>query len=218
MRPHTAAAAALGRTLQPRSYRSLTRVLGRPAHNDVITAGALTGLGALRDPRAVDVLLDHTQWGTHQGARAAACSALWALHPFTEEPARTRIRERLEDLLDDRWLRVQLAAVGALQAIADPRSVGRLRATVDRALDGRLLRSCRVAAGRVAERADKGDEIRALKDEVEKLRQANQQLSDRLVKMEARLDGGDGSSDGANGRDGRTPRRQRSRRSTRTGR
>src|SRR5690606_27569642 len=105
----------------------LTRVLGRPAHNDAITAGALAGLGASRDPRAVEPLLEHTRWGVHQNARRAAASALADLHPFVEEPARTRIRERLQELLDDRWLRVQLSAVSALESIGDPKSAGALR-------------------------------------------------------------------------------------------
>jgi aminopeptidase N len=183
------AAAALGKTLQGIAYRALTRALGRPAHNDAITAGALTGLGVLRDPRAVPVLIEHTRWGVHQNARRAAVAALGSLHPFIEEPDRTRIRERLEELLDDRWLRVQLAAVAALEAIGDAKAVPALHRTAGAALDGRLVRQCRVAAQRISERADKGEEVRSLKTEVEELRQQNQKLTDRLVTLETRLNG-----------------------------
>ncbi|MEX2031794.1 MAG: HEAT repeat domain-containing protein, partial [Dehalococcoidia bacterium] len=69
------AAAALGKTLQHDTFEVLTGALGRPAHNDVITAGALTGLGALRDERAVPALLQHTEWGVNQNARRAAVAA-----------------------------------------------------------------------------------------------------------------------------------------------
>ncbi len=183
-----AAATALGKTREAPAYEVLTGILGRTAHNDAITAGALSGLGAARDTRAIEPLLGHTQWGVHQNARRAAVGALAEIYPFSEEPDRTRIRERLEELLDDRWLRVQLSAVAALESIGDPKSVAALRRIAGSALDGRLARQCRVTASRISERADKGEEVRSLKTEVEELRQANQKLSDRLVALEARVD------------------------------
>ena len=184
-----AAAAALGRTLQPLAYSALRRALGRPSHNDVITAAALGGLASLRDVRALETLIEWTQWGRHQNARAAAVRGLGTLAALADEPARLRARERLEQLLDDRWLRVQLAALGALGALRDARAVPALGALADRALDGRLRRSARVTARTLAEGADKGDELRKLNDEVEKLRQQNQQLKDRLAKVETTVDG-----------------------------
>ncbi|MDA0270886.1 MAG: M1 family aminopeptidase, partial [Chloroflexi bacterium] len=117
------AATALGRTLQDGNIEVLTGLLGRPAHNDAISAGALTGLGATRDAAALPVLIEHTSWGVHQNARRAATLALGALYPFLEEPRRTVARERLEELLDDRWLRVQIAAAMALEAAGDPKAV-----------------------------------------------------------------------------------------------
>ncbi len=190
----SAAAAALGRTLQPRAYGALRRVLGRPAHNDVITAAALTGLASLRDLRALDTLLGYTEWGRHQNARRAAVEALGALAPLAEEASRLRVRERLEQLLDDPSLRVQLAAVGSLVALKDTRSLPALSALAGRALDGRLLRSARIASRTISEGADRGDEVTKLKDELEKLQQQNQQLKDRLTKVEAIVNNGDGES------------------------
>ena len=196
----SAAATALGKTLQPRAYSTLRRALGRPSHNDVITAAALGGLASLRDVRAIDTLLEYTEWGRHQNARRAAVEALGALAPLADEPAaRLRVRERLERLLDDPWLRVQLAAVGALAALKDTRAMPALNAIADRALDGRLRRSARVAVRTISEGADKGDEVKKLTDEVEKLQQQNQQLKDRLAKVEATVNGG-ASSDGGAGR------------------
>jgi len=180
-----AAAEALGRTRTPAAFDVLTGVLGRPAHNDVITVGALTGLAHLRDLRAVDTLLDYTAWGRHQNARRAAIDALGVLGPLADDATRLRIRERLEALLDDRWLRVQLSAIGALAALKDTRAVPALNAASARALDGRLRRNARVAIRTLTEGADKGAELRGLKDEVEKLQQENQRLKDRLTKLEA---------------------------------
>ncbi len=184
----SAAAAALGKTLQPEGFEVLTSVLGRPAHNDVITSGALAGLGASRDEQAVPVLLEHTQWGVNQNARRAAAAGLGDLHRWLSAPDRTRVRERLEELLDDPWLRVQTTAAGALQAVGDPESIPALRAVSQRALDGRMRRVCKVAAKRIAEKAGKPEEVNALRKQVEELEQANQKLEDRLVALETRLD------------------------------
>ncbi len=181
------AAASLGRTLDGSAFDALTAVLGRPAHNDVITAAALTGLGALRDARALPLLLEHTAWGVHQNSRRAAVAALGALAPHVDDTARTRIGERLQELLDDRWLRVQIASVAALEAIGDARAVPALRAAADRALEGRVRRMARVAVRRIGAAQDRGAEVRGLKDEVEKLQQANQKLADRMAALEVRL-------------------------------
>ena len=180
------AAQALGRTLQPSAFETLEAVMGRPAHNDVITVGALTGLGSLRDPRAVGPLLAHTEWGVHQNARRAATAALGTLYAYLEGPVQVRVRERLEELLDDRWLRVQIAAVAALEAAGDAKAAPAISAAAERALDGRVKRTNRVAARRLAERAASGKETKALRDEVEKLQQENRGLADRLTALEAR--------------------------------
>jgi len=184
-----AAAAALGATRQPAAFAALRRVLDRPAHNDAITAGALTGFGALRDPRALDTLLAYTEWGRHQSARRAATAALGQLAPFSDEGGRARARERLVELLDDGWLRVQLTAATSLVELGDARSVPALHAVAGRALDGRLRRTCLVAARDLAERTDKGDEVRSLQGELEKLRQRNDELRDRMTTLETRIDG-----------------------------
>ena len=183
----SAAAAALGATRQPSAFDVLTKVLDRPAHNDVITAAALGGMAALRDTRAIEVLLEYTQWGRHQSARRAATEALGRLAPFAEEPVRLRVRERLEELLDDRSLRVQLAATDALAALGDARAIGALGAAGSRALEGRVTRNTKIAARTLGQRADKGAEVQGLKTDLERLQQENQGLKDRLTKLEAQV-------------------------------
>ncbi len=144
-----------------------------------------TGLAHLRDVRAIDTLIEYTEWGHHQNARRAAVDALGILGPLADDPTRLRVRERLEALLADPWLRVQLSATNALAALKDVRAVGALNAASSRALDGRLRRTAQVAVRTLTEGADKGAELRGLKDEVEKLQQENQKLKDRLTKLEA---------------------------------
>lgn len=182
------AAAALGATRTEEALRCLPGILGRAAHNDVITAGALTGLGQTRDARALPPLLDHTRWGVHQNARRAAVDALGVLGPHLEAADRLRVRERLEELLDDGWLRVQLAAVGALGRLGDRKAQPALRRAADRALDGRLARSARVAV-RILDRDTPAAEVQRLRDSLEALQRDHRTLQDRFARLEARLDG-----------------------------
>ena len=181
----SAATASLGKMRQPGAVKTLAGLLGRPAHNDVITAGALTGLGATRETSALPFLLQHTEWGTHQNARRAAVAALGALYRWLDAPDRVRVRERVEELLDDPWLRVQIGAVAALQGIAEPASIGALNAAANRALDGRLKRLSKVAARRIGEAQQKPEELNALRKQVDELQQANRKLEDRLIALEA---------------------------------
>jgi aminopeptidase N len=182
------AADALGRTHDASALPALRRVLGRPAHNDVITVGALTGLGHSRNVEAIPLLLEYTQWGRHQNARRAAVDALGNLGQFADEPTRLRVRERLEGLLDDRWLRVQLSAISALGALKDVRAVGALNALAGRALDGRVSRNARIAARTLGEGADRAADVKALQERVEQLQQQNTRLTDRLTKLEAQAE------------------------------
>src|SRR5690606_20101754 len=137
-----------------------------------------------REAAALPALLEHTEWGVHQNARRNAVVALGALYRWLEAPDRTRVRERVEELLDDPWLRVQLSAVAALQTLAEPASIGALNAVAGRALDGRLRRMSKVAVRRIGEAAKKPEELNALKKQVEDLQSANQKLEDRLVALE----------------------------------
>jgi HEAT repeat protein len=159
----------------------------------VIAAGALTGLGATRDPAALETLLERTARGYSEQARGAACGALAALAPYVDAAQRTRTRERLEELLDDATLRVHRAAITALRTLGDPASVPALDALAARTLRGSgIRRHSRLAVKAIQDRAERSEETTRLKSEVEELQQANQKLSDRLTALEARLEGGGG--------------------------
>ena len=74
----------------------------------------------------------------------------------------------------------------ALGAAGDAKSAPAVNAAAERALDGRVKRTNRVAARHLAERAASGKETKALREELEKLQQENRGLADRLTALEAR--------------------------------
>ncbi len=171
------AARALGATRQSSAFETLVDVLDRPSWADVIRAGAIDGLAALRDERAVPHLSARTRYGVNTRGRRAAILAL----PKLSTDRRTR--EALEDLLDssDPYLRVDV--VRALGELGDAKSRGPLHRQYERELDGRVKRRIREVlrdlGGSGKREADR------LRDELEALRNEHTELKARVGKLES---------------------------------
>ena len=71
-----AAASALGQTRSPSAYEALTRLLSVTSWRDNIRASALSGLGELKDKRALDNALRYAEKGNAPQVRAAALRLL----------------------------------------------------------------------------------------------------------------------------------------------
>lgn len=179
------AAHALGQTRSPKAFDVLAKVaMKKESQNDVIRASALLGFTELKDERALPIALEWTKRGRSNPVRAAAAMALGKLGQLSDR-AKDQAHDRLVELLPDAWLRVRLNAIAALAELKDAKTVGELSRTVDRDLDGRVIRSAREAIVRLREGADKGEEIRKLREDFDKLSEENRSLKDRLDKIEA---------------------------------
>ncbi|HEY7270714.1 MAG TPA: aminopeptidase, partial [Dehalococcoidia bacterium] len=88
--------------------------------------------------------------------------------------------------LSDPWYRCQTAAIDALKDIKDPKALPHLQRIADRELDGRVVRMARDAVQKIRQGQDKGEEMKKLREEVDKLADENRALRDRLDKLEAR--------------------------------
>jgi len=180
-----AAAHALGSTRSPKAFEALSKVaMKKSSQNDVIRCSALLGLADLKDERALPIALEWTAAGKSNTVRGVATSVLGRLGQLSDR-AKDRAYDRLVELLRDDWLRVRLNAIAALAELKDMRAVGELGRTVDRDLDGRVIRSAREAMQRLREGADKGDEIKKLREDLDKVAEENRTLRDRLEKLEA---------------------------------
>lgn len=171
------AARALGGTRQTSAFDTLVEVLDRPSWADVIRVGALDGLAALRDDRAVPHVLARTKYGVSTRGRRAAIMALPKLS--TDR----KIREAIEELLEDADPYLRVDVVRALAEIGDAKSRGPLSRQLERDLDGRVRRRIREVL------RDLGTGSRAeherLRDEVEKLRTEHAELVAKVAKLEA---------------------------------
>jgi aminopeptidase N len=172
------AARSLGRTRQPRVLETLKAIVDKPSWADVIRAGALDGMAALRDEAALDVVTERTRYGVPTRGRRAAVHALASLG----EGRRTR--EKLEELLEDKDPHFKIDVVSALTTLGDPKSRGALRRTLDRELDGRVARRIREALRDMSE--SPGSDKKRVNEELESLRDELIELKNRLAKIEGR--------------------------------
>jgi aminopeptidase N len=172
------AARSLGRTRQSGALETLKSLVDRSSWADVIRAGALDGMAALRDEDALETVQKRTRYGIPTRGRRAAVHALASLG----EGKKTR--EQLEELLDDKDPHFKIDVVAALTTLGDGKSRPAMRRALDRELDGRVSRRLREALrdmgeGPTQERKRLNEELETVKDELS-------ELKNRLAKLEGR--------------------------------
>jgi aminopeptidase N len=164
-------------------------LLGRDSHRDQIRSAALAAIGKLKDPAALDTLLDYAEPGRPRFTRSAAIGALGDMAETAEltDEDRSRIIAALEVRLGEpgRWIRG--SAVRALEQFGESArpALPALRALVAHEPERRI----RQAAERAIERITKGSppaaQVDDLRDELKTLRNANDSLQRRLEELEA---------------------------------
>jgi aminopeptidase N len=169
---------ALGRTRKPEALQVIVPLLDRPSWAEVSRAGALDALGALRDERALPEVLKRTEYGFPTRGRRAAIAALAQISEGR------KVREHLEDLLDDKDPHLKIDVVAALSFLGDQKSRGPLHRAKERELDGRVVRRLREALRDMGEHKAVAERKR-LSDELDGVRNELSELKARLSKVEA---------------------------------
>ncbi|HEX2910885.1 MAG TPA: M1 family aminopeptidase [Chloroflexia bacterium] len=183
----SAAAAALGKTRQSSAFEALNAALGRDSHNQLVRQGAFSGFVGLKDERAIPVTLDWTQYGRPDLARFAAISSLGSLGKLVKDKEREEVVERLRELLEDKNWRARIAAIGAAQTLGDAALVPYLQRKVAAGEDGREVRRSREAMAAIREGASQNEEVKKLREDLDKVLIENRELRDRLESLEHRL-------------------------------
>jgi len=174
------AARALGRTRQSGALELLVDLLERSSWFDVVRAGAIEGLAALRDDRALSHLSARVRYGHPSRVRRAAIIAL----PKIASDRKTR--ELIEQLLDDSDAMLRIDVVRALGELGDAKARPVLRDRLDIELDPRVRRRMREVLRDLAEPKRASEQLR---DDLEKLQAEHVDLKVRLASVEARVAG-----------------------------
>lgn len=182
-----AAALALGMTRQEGTFDRLVAALERDSFNQTVRIGALNGLVELKDEKALGPVLSWTEYGKADQARFAAIAALGSVGKLAKDPDKERVIDRLKELLDDKNWRARMAAIGATQTLGDNALLGALQTKVDSGEDGREVRRSREALIAIREQSSQNDEVKKLRDDLDKVLTENRELRDRLESLEQRL-------------------------------
>jgi aminopeptidase N len=112
------AAKALGQTEAPGAYDTLIGLMKQDSWQETIRAGALNGLAALKDQRALDLGLKYAAPGNRPVMRATALQMLATIGKGNDQ-----VLKALTDALKDPSPQILFGAVQAIGTLGDPRAI-----------------------------------------------------------------------------------------------
>ncbi|ACK72646.1 Peptidase M1 membrane alanine aminopeptidase [Gloeothece citriformis PCC 7424] len=159
----------------------------RGGWNEIVRSGAIGGLSQLKTSSvAVDVILEYTKPGVPQPLRLAAIRALGGISTGQSPDKVAVILENLESISKETFFLTQVAVVSSLGQMETPKAIGILQSLADQTPDGRVRRIAEEAIEKVRKNLGSDKAIKELREEVDHLKQENQDLKSRLAKLEAK--------------------------------
>ena len=175
------------KTKQAEAIALLKTVLEeRQGWNEVVRGGAIAGLSKMKTSAdAVDLILEYTKPGTPQALRLTAIRCLGAISTGQSPEKLGEILESLEAIAGESFFLTQVAVVGALGQMQTASAITILNELAAQTPDGRVRRRAEEAVIKVQKNLGADKAVKELRQEVDKLKQANQDLLSRLAKLEA---------------------------------
>jgi aminopeptidase N len=159
----------------------------RSGWNEIVRSGALAGLSKLKTyPPAADIILEYTKLGVPQPLRLAAIRALGPVSTGQTPDKVESILEQLEVLATETFFLTQVAVSSALGEMETPKAISILNTLAESTPDGRVRRMAEEAVAKVQKNLGADKAVKELREELDKLKQENQNLKSRLVKLEAK--------------------------------
>ncbi|WP_448560400.1 M1 family aminopeptidase [Trichothermofontia sp.] len=161
----------------------------RAGWNEVVRAGAIAGLSALKTSEAaLNLVLDYTELGVPQPLRLAAIRALGPISTGQTSAQVDRILTRLEGLAHEDCFRTQVAVVTALGQMETPKAIAVLQQLSKQTADGRVRRLAEEAISKVQKSIGADRTLQQIRQELDQMKQENQDLKSRLALLEAQKD------------------------------
>jgi aminopeptidase N len=155
--------------------------------NEVVRSGAIAGLAELKTSEAaLNLLFEYTKLGVPQPLRLAAIRALGKISVGQIPVNLERILERLAELAKETFFLTQIAVVTALGQMETPKALGILQSLAAQTPDGRVRRYAEEETAKVQKNIGPEKTLRQLREELDQLKQQNQELKSRLENLEAK--------------------------------
>jgi aminopeptidase N len=160
---------------------------GKPGWNEVVRSGAIVGLAQIKTSEtALDLILEYTLLGTPQPLRLAAIRVLGKISIGQNATNLERILERLTELARDSFFLTQVAVVVALGQMETPKAMAILQNLALSTPDGRVRRFADEEIIQLQKKIGASDALRSLREELDQIKQQNQELRSRLESLEAK--------------------------------
>lgn len=171
----------------------IVAAMGRDSHNQVVRNAAYRALAQLEQIDAIDAIVTHTGKGAPRMSRATAIRALGNAAKWQENP--TIAREVLEALLDDPHPSILSATLDALAALGDERSIDPLEKFVGTTRSDSLAKRAEGSIEKIRSRRAQTEELKTLRTRVNDLSDENEELTERLGRLEGLVDAITGEDD-----------------------
>ncbi len=159
----------------------------REGWNEIVRSGAIAGLSQMKtSDTALNLILEYTTLGVPQALRLAAIRALGTISAGQTPVNLERILERLTELARETFFLTQVSVVVALGQMETPKAIAILNSLADQTPDGRVRRMAEEAIQRVQKTAGSDQAVKQLREELDQLKKANQELKSRLEDLEAK--------------------------------
>lgn len=176
---------------QPEAISLIKTILEQGAGwNEVVRSGAISGLSKMKtSPEAVDIILEYTKPGIPQALRLTAIRCLGAISTGQTPEKLGEILEQLEAIAGESFFLTQVAVVGALGQMQAAQAIRILNDLAAQTPDGRVRRRAEEAVAKVQKNLGADKAVKELRQEIDQLKQANQELTSRLANLEAKTNG-----------------------------
>jgi len=158
----------------------------RSGWNEVVRCGAINGLSQLKTSgTAVEIILSYTALGVPQPLRLGAIRALGGVSTGQTPDKLTEILDRLAAISQESFFLTQVAVANALGQMETPKAINILQSLADQTPDGRVRRLAEEAIAKVQKNLGSDKAVKELREEIDQIKQENQDLKSRLAKLEA---------------------------------
>jgi len=176
--------------IRPLPLKTLEEALKRDSHRETIRQAALGALARHKDLKAIEILLGWTTPDRPRRCRMAAIAGLGqrVTRAGTPDSATVRVVKALTGLLEARGPRIRGAALQAMRRLGHSAKAAEevVASLAEHDPEGRVRVAARAALKALKQEKTATAELDRLRGELDSLRKRNQDLADRLKKLEAK--------------------------------